>query len=168
MFRSYPAQTLFARLWAKPEKSRRVRVLTWELRNRMKYDERVARGNQPVQGRPLTPDEMQAREREVLALSKRTVGVRLLTYLLQCAFCQHFWVSAALAPCLCPWTSLGTELLPTIFAYTGVTTILLGWVTSTVGLRVRCPQTGDPHRGPAAGGCQGGGRRFGPCLGLNQ
>ena len=60
---------------------------------------------------------------------------------------------AALAPCLCPWTSLGTELLPTIFAYTGVTTILLGWVTSTVG---------DPQRSPAATDCQDAGRRLGP------
>jgi len=95
----------------------------------------------------------------MLALSKQTVGVRLLTYLLQCAFCQHFWVSATLAPCLCAWASLGTELVPTIFAYTGVTTILLGWVTSTVG---------EPQRSPAPGGCPGAGRRIGAGLGPNQ
>ena len=41
----------------------------------------------------------------------------------------------------------------------GVTTILLGWVTSTVG---------EPHRSSTASGCQGGGRRFGPSLGPNQ
>jgi len=43
----------------------------------------------------------------------------------------------------------------------GVTTILLGWVTSTVGLPVRCTQTGEPHRSPAASGCPGGNRRSG-------
>jgi len=148
VFRSWPAQALLARLWSNPEKSRRLRMLNWELRNRLEYDEDLARGNQLVQGRPLALDELQARERELLALSKRTVGIRLVTYLLQCAFCQHFWIAAVLAPCLCVWGSFGAELLPTIFAYTGVTTVLLGWITSTIG---------EPQRAPAAGGCSGAG-----------
>ena len=124
VWRSYLAQTLHTRLWNDPAKTTRIRVLAWELQHGQEYNEDLARGQVLVQGVSLTSEQIAARRGEYLALAKDARWKRVVTYLLQCTFCQQFWTALAVLP---PAGHAGLgwgNALATAFAYAYVCTLM--------------------------------------------
>lgn len=72
---------------------------------------------------------------------------RLVSYLLQCGFCQYFWMALLLAAGLCRAGGISWDLLPTAFAYTGAAALVLAPASPP---RDRAQQ---PTGGCANGGC---------------
>ncbi|MEW6197763.1 MAG: hypothetical protein AB1601_03740 [Planctomycetota bacterium] len=147
IFGSFPAAELQYRLALRDNPRRqRLNRLNWEVANRTKWEEDVARGSQHAAAVPLTEPELDARRIELQRLSRTSLPRRALQYLLGCWACQTFW--AALA----------------VFAITRGVTDFAGWflsaaaysgaavATSSLGHRAAGPGT-SPHRKQA--GCEG-------------
>lgn len=93
-FGSFPAAELQYRLALRDNPRRqRLNRLNWEVANRTKWDEDVARGSQHAAAVPLTEPELDARRAELRRLSSTSLPWRALHYLLGCWACQTFWAA---------------------------------------------------------------------------
>lgn len=124
IFGSFPAAELQYRL-ALRDNSRRQRLnrLNWEVANRTKWDEDVARGSQHAAAVPLTEPELEARRAELQRLSHTSLPRRALQYLLGCWACQTFWVAVAVFAV----TRGALDVLSLLFSaasYSGAATII--------------------------------------------
>ncbi|MEW6198039.1 MAG: hypothetical protein AB1601_05165 [Planctomycetota bacterium] len=96
IFGSFPAAELQYRLAVRDNPRRqRLNRLNWEVANRTKWDEDVARGSQHAAAVPLTEAELDTRRAELRRVSSTSLPWRALQYLLGCWACQTFWVAAA-------------------------------------------------------------------------
>lgn len=94
IFGSFPAAELQYRLALRDNPRRqRLNRLNWEVANRTKWDEDVARGSQHAAAVPLTESELDVRRTEVQRLSRTSLPRRALQYLLGCWACQTFWTA---------------------------------------------------------------------------
>ncbi len=96
IFGSFPAAELQYRLALRDNPRRqRLNRLNWEVANRTKWDEDVARGSQHAVAVPLAEAELDARRAELQRLARTSLPWRALQYLLGCWACQTFWAAAA-------------------------------------------------------------------------
>jgi len=96
IFGSFPAAELQYRLALRDNPRRqRLNRLNWEVANRTKWDEDVARGSQHAAAVPLTEPELDARRAELHRFSRISRPRRALQYLLGCWACQTFWAAVA-------------------------------------------------------------------------
>ncbi len=94
IFGSFPAAELQYRLAVRDNPRRqRLNRLNWEVANRTKWDENVARGAPHAAAVPLTEPELDVRRAELQRLSRISLPRRALQYLLGCWACQTFWVA---------------------------------------------------------------------------
>jgi len=96
IFGSFPAAELQYRL-AMRDNPRRQRVnrLNWEVANRTRWNDDVARGSPHAAPVRLTDDEVEARRGELQSLTRTSLPWRALQYLLNCWACQTFWAAVA-------------------------------------------------------------------------
>lgn len=96
IFGSFPAAELQYRLALRDNPRRqRLNRLNWEVANRTKWDEDVARGSQHAAAVPLTEPDLEVRRAELQRLSRTSLPWRALQYLLGCWACQTFWAAIA-------------------------------------------------------------------------
>ena len=96
IFGSFPAAELQYRLSLRDQpKRQRLSRLNWEVANRTKWDEDVARGSPHAAAVPLTEPELETRRTELQRLSRASLPWRALQYLLGCWACQTFWAAVA-------------------------------------------------------------------------
>jgi hypothetical protein len=94
LFGSLPAAELQYRLSLRDAPRRqRMNRLNWEINNRAKWDEDVARRSPHAAKQPLTDAELQSRRRELQQLARSSLTWRTVTYLMGCTACQAFWVA---------------------------------------------------------------------------
>ena len=94
IFGSFPAAEVQYRLALRDNPRRqRLNRLNWELANRTKWDEDVARGSPHAVAVPLSEAELDARRVELQRLSRTSLPWRALQYLLGCWACQTFWAA---------------------------------------------------------------------------
>jgi len=132
VFRSFPAAELQAMMKLKPQRSREMQQLMWELRNRTAWDPRLAKGDTLVEPQRLNEHEIEERLVRLQKVKRKTLSVRAMSYLLTCVFCQHVWASVMLVGCFTPWSSVWTDVIPTALAYAGLATVGLSMFTPTV------------------------------------
>lgn len=70
----------------------RMNRLTWEINNRAKWDEDVARRSPHAARQPLTDAEVESRRLELHRLARSSLIRRALTYFTGCFACQVFWI----------------------------------------------------------------------------
>jgi len=79
--------------------------LNWEINNRAKWDEDVARRSAHAAKQPLSDDQLESRRRELQQLARTSFAWRAFIYLMGCFACQAFWTAVAvyaLAPGVAP------------------------------------------------------------------
>ncbi len=95
IFGSFPAAELQYRLSLRDQpKRQRISRLNWELANRTKWDDDVARGSPHAAAVPLTETDLETRRTELQRLSRTSLPWRAIQYLLGCWACQTFWTAA--------------------------------------------------------------------------
>jgi len=147
IFGSFPAAELQYRL-ALRDNPRRQR-LNWEVANRTKWDEDVARGSQHAAAVPLAEPELDARRTELQRLSRTSLPRRALQYLLGCWACQTFWTAVLIYAVTAGVTAPAAWLFSSA-AYSGAAVTL----ATLNGLPVRAA---DPSAGRT--GCMGCGNQ---------
>lgn len=96
LFGSMPAAELQYRLSLRDAPRRqRMNRINWEINNRAKWDEDVARRSPHVARQPLTDDEVEAKRHELQQLARSSFAWRAFTYFMGCFACQAFWVAIA-------------------------------------------------------------------------
>lgn len=96
LFGSLPAAELQYRLSLRDAPRRqRMSRLNWEINNRAKWDEEVARRSPHAARQPLGDDEVETRRRELQQLARRSFAWRAFTYFMGCFVCQTFWTAVA-------------------------------------------------------------------------
>jgi len=96
IFGSFPAAELQYRLALRDNPRRqRINRLNWEVANRTRWNDDVARGSPHAAPVRLTDDEVATRQGELQRLARTTLPWRALQYLLGCWACQTFWTAVA-------------------------------------------------------------------------
>lgn len=96
LFGSLPAAELQYRLSLRDAPRRqRMNRLNWEINNRAKWDEEVARRSPHAAKQPLTDAEIEARRTELQQLARSSLAWRAFTYFMGCFACQAFWTALA-------------------------------------------------------------------------
>jgi hypothetical protein len=96
LFGSLPAAELQYRLSLRDAPRRqRLNRLNWEINNRAKWDEDVARRSPHAARQPLTDEEFESKRRELQQLARTSFAWRALTYFMGCFACQTFWTATA-------------------------------------------------------------------------
>lgn len=96
LFGSLPAAELQYRLSLRDAPRRqRMNRLNWEINNRDKWDEDVARRSPHAARQPLTDEEAELKRRELQQLAHVSFAWRAFTYFMGCFACQTFWAAAA-------------------------------------------------------------------------
>jgi hypothetical protein len=96
IFGSLPAAELQHRLSLRDQPKRKhLSRLNWELANRTKWDDGIARGLPHAATVPLTEPELESRRIELHRLSRTLLPWHALQYLLGCWACQTFWTAIA-------------------------------------------------------------------------
>lgn len=96
VFGSLPAAELQYRLSLRDAPRRqRMNRLNWEINNRAKWDEDVARRSPHAAKQPLTDAEIETRRTELQSLARSSLAWRAFTYFIGCFACQAFWTAAA-------------------------------------------------------------------------
>ncbi|MFO0836909.1 MAG: hypothetical protein U1D55_00160 [Phycisphaerae bacterium] len=96
LFGSLPAAELQYRLSLRDAPRRqRMNRLNWEINNRAKWDEDVARRSPHAAKQPLTDAEIETRRTELQSLARLSLAWRAFTYFMGCFACQTFWTAAA-------------------------------------------------------------------------
>lgn len=96
MFGSMPAAELQYRLSLRDAPRRqRMNRLNWEINNRAKWDEDVARRSAHAAKQPLTGPEIESRRTELQQLARSSFAWRAFTYFMGCFACQAFWTAIA-------------------------------------------------------------------------
>jgi len=148
IFGSFPAAELQYRLSLRDQpKRQRLGRLNWEVANRTKWDEDVARGSQHAAAVPLGEPELEARRAELQRLSRTSLPRRALQYLLGCWACQTFW-TAVLMFALTAGVTAPIAWLSSAAAYSGAAVLL----ASLSGTHPGQP-TNEPTRKAACKGC---------------
>ena len=94
IFGSFLAAELQYRLALRDNPRRqRINRLNWEVGNRTRWDEDVARGSPHAAPIRLTDDEVGARRRELQQLARNSLAWRAFTYFMGCFACQTFWTT---------------------------------------------------------------------------
>ncbi|GIK17160.1 MAG: hypothetical protein BroJett003_21240 [Planctomycetota bacterium] len=151
IFGSFPAAELQYRLALRDNPRRqRLNRLNWEVANRTKWDEDVARGSQHAAAVPLTEPELDARRAELRRLSSTSLPWRALQYLLGCWACQTFW-TAALIYAVTAGVTAPAAWLFSAAAYSGAAVLLAALHGAPPPVRAA-----DPPAGRA--GCKGCGK----------
>ena len=114
LFGSLPAAELQYRLSLRDAPRRqRMNRLNWEINNRAKWDEDVARRSPHAAKQPLTDEEIESRRLELQQLARSSLTWRAFTYFMGCFACQAFWTALV------------------VFAFTRGAGDVTGWVFST-------------------------------------
>jgi hypothetical protein len=97
IFGSFVAAELQYRL-ALRDNPRRQRItrLNWEVGNRTRWNEDVARGSPHAAPVRLTDAEVEAKRRQLLGLARKSLAGRAFTYFMGCFACQTFWAAVAI------------------------------------------------------------------------
>ena len=96
LFGSLPAAELQYRLSLRDAPRRqRMNRLNWEINNRAKWDEDVARRSPHAARQPLTDAEIESRRLELQQLARSSLTWRAFTYFMGCFACQAFWTAVA-------------------------------------------------------------------------
>jgi len=96
IFGSFPAAELQYRLALRDNPRRRhLNRLNWEVANRAKWNDDVARHSPHAARQPLTDDEIEAKRRELQQLARTSFAWRAFTYFMGCFACQTFWAAVA-------------------------------------------------------------------------
>ncbi len=96
LFGSMPAAELQYRLSLRDAPRRqRMNRLNWEVNNRAKWDEDVARRSPHAAKQPLTEAEIDSRRTELQQLARSSLAWRAFTYFMGCFACQAFWTALA-------------------------------------------------------------------------
>ena len=96
LFGSLPAAELQYRLSLRDAPRRqRMNRLNWELNNRVKWDEDVARRSPHAARQPLADEEVESNRRELQQLARTSFAWRAFTYFMGCFACQTFWTAIA-------------------------------------------------------------------------
>jgi hypothetical protein len=69
--------------------------LNWEINNRARWDEDVARRSPHSARQPLSDDEVESKRHELQQLARTSFVWRAFTYFMGCFACQTFWIAAA-------------------------------------------------------------------------
>lgn len=147
IFGSFPAAELQYRLSLRDQpKRQRLSRLNWELANRTKWDEDVARGSPHAASVPLTDPELEVRRAELQRLSRTSLPWRALQYLFGCWACQTFW-TAVLIYALTAGVTAPAAWFFSAAAYSGAAVLL-----STFHGLAPSPR---PEAATARGGCKG-------------
>ncbi|MGE0481690.1 MAG: hypothetical protein AB7N65_10075 [Vicinamibacterales bacterium] len=94
LFGSMPAAELQYRLSLRDAPRRqRMSRLNWEINNRAKWDEDVARRSPHATKQPLTDAEIETKRRELQQLARTSFAWRAFTYFMGCFACQAFWTA---------------------------------------------------------------------------
>jgi len=94
IFGSFPAAELQYRLALRDNPRRqRLNRLNWEVANRTRWNDDVARGSPHAAPVRLTDDEVEARRGKLQNLTRTSLPWRALQYLLNCWACQTFWAA---------------------------------------------------------------------------
>lgn len=150
IFGSFPAAELQYRLALRDNPRRqRINRLNWEVANRTKWDEDVARGSPHAAAVPLMEPELDARRAELRRLSSTSLPWRALHYLLGCWACQTFW-TAVLTYAVTAGVTAPAAWLFSAAAYSGAAVMLSamhGWsaavrINGPVGGRDGCKSCG--------------------------
>jgi hypothetical protein len=72
----------------------RMNRLNWEINNRAKWDEDIARRSPHAARQPLSDEEIETKRRELQQLARTSLGWRAFTYFMGCFACQTFWTAA--------------------------------------------------------------------------
>ncbi|MGE0480361.1 MAG: hypothetical protein AB7F89_25230 [Pirellulaceae bacterium] len=96
LFGSLPVAELQYRL-SLSDAARRQRMnrLNWEINNRAKWDEDVARRSPHAAKQPLSDAEIESRRTELQQLARSSLAWRAFTYFMGCFACQAFWTALA-------------------------------------------------------------------------
>ncbi len=128
VFGSLPAAELQYRLSLRDAPRRqRMNRLNWEINNRAKWDEDVARRSPHAAKQPLTDAEIEARRSELQNLARSSLAWRAFTYFMGCFACQAFWTALAVFS-FTRGLSDPTACLLTAAAYSGAAVPLLNRV----------------------------------------
>lgn len=94
LFGSLPAAELQYRLSLRDAPRRqRMNRLNWEINNRARWDEDVARRSPHAAKQPLTEAEVESRRAELQQLARSSLAWRAFTYFMGCFACQTFWTA---------------------------------------------------------------------------
>ena len=148
IFGSFPAAELQYRLALRDNPRRqRLNRLNWEVANRTKWDEDVARGSQHAAPVPLTEPELDARRAELQRLSRISLPRRALQYLLGCWACQTFW-TAVLIYAVTAGVTAPAAWFFSAAGYSGAAVLLAAIHSSSPPVRAAAPPAGHS-------GCKG-------------
>lgn len=96
LFGSLPAAELQYRLsFRDAPRRQRMNRLNWEINNRAKWDEDVARRSPLAAKQALTDAEVESRRADLQQLARSSLARRAFTYFMGCFACQAFWVALA-------------------------------------------------------------------------
>jgi hypothetical protein len=96
IFGSFVAAELQYRLALRDNPRRqRINRMNWEVANRTKWNDDLARGSPHAAPIRLTDEEVEARRRELQQLARNSFAWRAFTYFMGCFACQTFWTAAA-------------------------------------------------------------------------
>jgi hypothetical protein len=96
LFGSLPAAELQYRLLLRDAPRRqRMNRLNWEINNRAKWDEDVARRSPHAAKQALTGADVESRRTELQQLARSSLAWRAITYFMGCFACQAFWTALA-------------------------------------------------------------------------
>ncbi len=145
LFGSLPAAELQFRLSLRDAPRRqRMNRLNWEINNRAKWADDVARRSPHAARQPLTDDEVEGKRRELQQLAHTSFPWRAFTYLMGCFACQTFWTTVAVFAITRGISDLAAWLF-TSAACSGAAVLL-----NQVG---RVPPTGKPPSGIGCKNC---------------
>lgn len=131
-FGSLPAAELQYRLSLRDAPRRqRMNRLNWEINNRAKWDEDVARRSPHAAKQPLTDAEIGSRRIELQQHARSSLAWRVFTYFMGCFACQAFWTALIVFGTTRGWS----ELIPCVLsaaAYSGAAAPLQSWAVGGV------------------------------------
>ena len=149
VFGSLPAAEIQYRLAMRDApKRQRISRLNWEINNRAKWDEDVAKGSPHAAKVPLTDAELESRRRELERLTRNSLGRRAVMYLMGCFACQTFW-TAVLIFGITADVVVPVDWLLTAAAYSGAAVLLANIHEAT---------PSRPVAPSASAGCKGCGK----------
>lgn len=142
LFRSFAAQELRSFMWRPQRQLPEVGRIIWELNERVAWNPRIEAKDPLFKPTRLTADDIADRQNRLRKLKKDTVLVRMGTYLLRCVFCQNIWASLLLLLVYSSWQAFAGDVVPSVLAYAGLTTIITAPFTATVAGQSPRPQRG--------------------------
>jgi hypothetical protein len=124
IFGSFPAAELQYRLALRDNPRRqRLNRLNWEVANRTRWDDDVARGSPHAAPIRLSDGEVETKRQELQGLARTSVVWRAAQYLLNCWACQTFWAAVAVFALTRGVADVAAWLLSTA-AYSGAAVLL--------------------------------------------